>query len=532
MPTATDFAREKLEVDAVLASGIFSRAPNLENLLRYICSKYFDGAAEEIKEYNIAIEALGRPPEFDQKRDSIVRVEAHRLRKRLKDYYEGPGAGHAIHIEIPSGQYTPRFVFVAALEAGIDPKEIVAPPAPSNETALAPAEVLEIHSPLLPFIAEPAAGMAPVRLRSATDKRRWMGMAATILIAGLAGVILILSRDGAVSLPKPPEPAVPFDSPDAVRILAGVESGSYVDAFQRTWLSDRYFSGGYVGQAPRLHPILGTRDQRIYQTRREGGFRYDIPLTTGSYEVRLHFAETVFGDNNVAGGGETTRIFEVSANGKPLLDQFDIISDAGSAVADIKVFKDMSPGPDGKLRLEFQPQTNSAFVNAIEILPTVPGKIRPIRIVAGDRGIKDSQGKRWDPDRYAQGGQVIARAESGVRNAEPDLFHSERFGNITYTIPVAQSGRYGINLYFAENWFGPGMPGSGGTGSRIFDILINGIAVKRNFDIFREAGGNERASVVSLHGVEANHQGKVVISLTPARNYACINALEILDESR
>src|SRR5215472_16746676 len=111
MQPTTDTAPERLELAALLASGIFGRAPNLALVLNYICSKYFDGAAEQIKEYNIAVEALGRPADFDQRSDSIVRVEAHRLRKRLREYYEGDGATHAVQIEIPSGQYAPRFIF-------------------------------------------------------------------------------------------------------------------------------------------------------------------------------------------------------------------------------------------------------------------------------------------------------------------------------------------------------------------------------------------------------------------------------------
>src|SRR5215467_8434573 len=110
MAIQAEFEQEKREVEALLASGIFQRAPNLEHVLTYVCSKYFDGAADEIKEYNIAVEALGRPVEFDQKRDSIVRVEAHRLRKRLREYYEGDGSGHAVRIEIPPGQYAPKFL--------------------------------------------------------------------------------------------------------------------------------------------------------------------------------------------------------------------------------------------------------------------------------------------------------------------------------------------------------------------------------------------------------------------------------------
>src|SRR6266699_5323826 len=104
MHAAADFGQERLELEAILASGIFHRAPNLAQVLTYVCTKYFEGGAEQIKEYNIAVEALGRPADFDQKRDSIVRVEAHRLRKRLRQYYEGEGASHKVQIIVPAGQ--------------------------------------------------------------------------------------------------------------------------------------------------------------------------------------------------------------------------------------------------------------------------------------------------------------------------------------------------------------------------------------------------------------------------------------------
>src|SRR5207245_11182058 len=60
---------------------------------------------------NIAVEAFGRPAEFDKRRDSIVRVEAHRLRKRLIQFYEQEaGADHEVRIDIPPGQYAPVFI--------------------------------------------------------------------------------------------------------------------------------------------------------------------------------------------------------------------------------------------------------------------------------------------------------------------------------------------------------------------------------------------------------------------------------------
>src|SRR5438477_3950439 len=123
MATTADFDRERLELETLLGTGIFNRAPSLAQLLTYICERHFQGEAGQLKEYNIAVEALGRPPEFDQKRDSIVRVEAHRLRKRLKEYYETEGAHHAVQIVIPPGHYAPKFIHRATQPAVLTPAQ-------------------------------------------------------------------------------------------------------------------------------------------------------------------------------------------------------------------------------------------------------------------------------------------------------------------------------------------------------------------------------------------------------------------------
>src|SRR5580692_1513510 len=104
------FLEERKEVEAVLRSGALGRAPGLEQLFVYLTTKYFEGMAGDLKEYTVAVEAFGRLADFDQKRDSIVRVQAHRLRERLAEYYQNDGADHGIHITIPNGQYAPRFI--------------------------------------------------------------------------------------------------------------------------------------------------------------------------------------------------------------------------------------------------------------------------------------------------------------------------------------------------------------------------------------------------------------------------------------
>src|SRR5690242_15570136 len=117
MVVTGDFAQERQELEQLLASGVFDRAPSLAQVLTYVCEKYFDGTSQQIKEYNIAVDALGRSPEFDQKKDSIVRVQVHRLRERLTEYYQKEGATHAVHILIPQGQYVPQFLARSAVKA-------------------------------------------------------------------------------------------------------------------------------------------------------------------------------------------------------------------------------------------------------------------------------------------------------------------------------------------------------------------------------------------------------------------------------
>ena len=110
MPAELDLQAERAELETVLSSEAFARSPIVAQMLRYICERHFSGQSHEIKEYNIAVDAFGRQPNFDQARDSIVRVEAHRLRKRLQEYYQQQGAGHQIQIILPPGNYVPQFI--------------------------------------------------------------------------------------------------------------------------------------------------------------------------------------------------------------------------------------------------------------------------------------------------------------------------------------------------------------------------------------------------------------------------------------
>ncbi len=108
---------EKAELESVLTSGVLGRTNNLVRLLSFVCEKYFEGKIDDVKEYSIAVQALGRSEDFDPQVDTIVRVTAHALRKRLEDFYRSAGAQHAVQICLPPGHYTPKFLHKSDLDS-------------------------------------------------------------------------------------------------------------------------------------------------------------------------------------------------------------------------------------------------------------------------------------------------------------------------------------------------------------------------------------------------------------------------------
>ena len=83
-----DPTRVLAQLERILTSAVFVDAQRASSFLRFIVERTLDGRTSEIKESIIAIEVLGRSPSFDSKTDPIVRVEAARLRDRLREYYD------------------------------------------------------------------------------------------------------------------------------------------------------------------------------------------------------------------------------------------------------------------------------------------------------------------------------------------------------------------------------------------------------------------------------------------------------------
>jgi hypothetical protein len=89
--------------DRIRASGLLGRSGQLSRLFDYLVECSVLGKSP--KEIDIAVEALGRGAEFDVTQDAVVRVYVHKLRRRLEEFYNGPGSGETQRIVIARGEY-------------------------------------------------------------------------------------------------------------------------------------------------------------------------------------------------------------------------------------------------------------------------------------------------------------------------------------------------------------------------------------------------------------------------------------------
>ncbi len=192
-------------LERILASQAFAGSARLQRFLRYVVEATLDGRERELRAYAIAVDVFDRPADFDAQTDSLVRVEAGRMRRKLAAYAAEEGRDAAVRISLPKGGYVPVFepadatpaaaarqpaaaaagrgrlwlaagVGVVALALGavalVWPPPSVAPPAPAEA--------------VLPARLDPAVGVLPFRVLDAdpltTDATATVAAALTALV--------------------------------------------------------------------------------------------------------------------------------------------------------------------------------------------------------------------------------------------------------------------------------------------------------------------------------------------------------------
>jgi len=510
-PNARPTEVERAELECVVEA--MARSPRLSRLLQYMGEKLFSGEVDQLSEYNIATEVLGRSKTvFNAGEDAIARVETHRLRKRLAEFYETEGKDHRVHVALPAGTYVPIFIHKLAEE-----------PSPTLPT-----------SPTGP-ISPNSAGMPESESR---DQDSWLShwftfgwrypaLAVSLVIVTLG--LYLHFRPGAPSVratlgSRLPSASVSLPLQTAassapIRLLAGYSGPPRTDGAGRVWNPDQYFSGGGSWTStPRF--IARTGEPFLFEHSRTGDFSYSIPLKPGSYELHLFFSTP---SSDVIG------TFNVAINGEYLLPGFDINMDAlGKDIADERVFRDVSPGSDGHLRIEFSGELAPPTLNAVEVLPSVPHMQLPIRLIMQTTSLTDRKGQIWCPDNYYMNGHLSNPPHPLLDSPDPDLFSGERYGHFTYAIPVDTRGIYTLVLHFAEFYF---TSTASGTHGRIFKVICNGQTLLDNFDILREAGNLHEETKTFRH-LKPNAQGKLNLTFEPIVNNATVSGIEVLDESK
>src|SRR5882724_6566910 len=98
-------AQNLTQIDKLLGSHTLHGSESLCKVLRYLANHSLEHPGLSSKEYQITIEVFGRPKDFDPHLDSMVRVQAGRLRAKFSEYYASEGSDDQIMVELPKGTY-------------------------------------------------------------------------------------------------------------------------------------------------------------------------------------------------------------------------------------------------------------------------------------------------------------------------------------------------------------------------------------------------------------------------------------------
>lgn len=158
VPTLTE---KQAALAELLHSHTFARSEQLRKFLQFVCEKEMLGLGQEINEYLIGVEVLGRPASYSPGEDATVRNRAYALRSKLQEYYSHENPTATVRVELHKGSYCPNFVLIAS------------PAIPSVQVA--------------PTEASSAVLMKAVPVQKPFQLHwRWKGIAAIFLLAAVA----------------------------------------------------------------------------------------------------------------------------------------------------------------------------------------------------------------------------------------------------------------------------------------------------------------------------------------------------------
>jgi hypothetical protein len=194
----------RLELEAMLADPIFVQSSRCKRFLRFIVEQTLSGNAGQLKERTVGIAAFERANDYDTGDDSIVRVTANEVRKRISQFYQESSRAHLIQIELPRGSYVPEFRIQPARRTD-KPVETEAPAQVGVEPGLAAKPIAEQPPSASPVGREAGPGQvqmgevkAPTRVRL---RRPMVYSALLILIAVSVAALWTWKKTAAKRVP-------------------------------------------------------------------------------------------------------------------------------------------------------------------------------------------------------------------------------------------------------------------------------------------------------------------------------------------
>jgi hypothetical protein len=157
---------------------------------------------------------------------------------------------------------------------------------------------------------------------------------------------------------------------------------------------------------------------------------------------------------------------------------------------------------------------------AASFVATAPAVGNSFAVNSGGAAFTDATGAGYAADTAFTGGNVAKTTAAIAGTTDDALYQSERYGNFTYNIPVA-NGNYQLTLKFAEIAFSA-------VGKRVFSVAVNGQTVISNLDIFAKVGKNVAYDVVIPVSVTT---GAIKISATSTRDLPKISAIKVSSSS-
>jgi hypothetical protein len=238
------------QVDRLVNSQVLHGSESLCKLLRYLAKHALDHPGSPIKEYQIATEVFGRSADFDPQLDSMVRVQAGRLRAKLAEYYGSEGQEDPVAVELPKGTYVLAFHHRASAGA-------------RSQSAVHPEN------------GWPAVGPRPVQQRSLVIAT--VSLAVLLAVSSAAVLILVANRNSG-------QGGIGRDA-DAAPTAFKVFWNAFASGQDEPWVI--FSNAGFVGRPETgMHYYDGARDK--------GAFILDHYTGVGEV-LAIHELDRVFG---------------------------------------------------------------------------------------------------------------------------------------------------------------------------------------------------------------------------------------------